>query len=256
MWNVLSTNVSRAVWAVLLGACLPIVASAGTINIILSDVDVVYSGANFGGSVYDVVGHRGGNLNPAEADNIKTAVFEMDMASVGAVMSGDAGFGQMHPDMKIDGVGNSLNSLPAPPGANFHPGIGSNGGGFGLDWFTTVGGYKLHVVEGDLRQSINVIAPGGKEHELRLWEHFGAFSAVGPKAEWRMKGRSPFALIFRFNVSENPEDSSKTTSYLIVAKVSPSLACVTEIIKPSRNQNAEARRAADRSATVPCKIAE
>ena len=145
MWNVLSTNVSRAVWAVLLGACLPIVASAGTINIILSDVDVVYSGANFGGSVYDVVGHPGGNLNPAEADSIKTAVFEKDMVGVGAVMSGDAGFGQMHLDMKIDGVGNSLNSLPAPPGANFHPGIGSNGGGFGLDWFTTVGGYKLQL---------------------------------------------------------------------------------------------------------------
>ncbi len=119
-----------------------------------------------------------------------------------------------------------------------------------------VGGFKLHVIEGDLRQSINVIAPGGKEHELRLWEHFGAFSAVGPKAEWRVKGKAPFALIFRFNVSENPEDSSKTTSYLIVAKVSPSLACVTDIIKPSRNQNAEARRAADRSTTVPCKIAE
>lgn len=119
-----------------------------------------------------------------------------------------------------------------------------------------VGGYKLHVLEGDLRQTINVIAPGGKEHELRLWEHFTAFTSVGPRAEWRVKAKKPFALIFRFNVSENPEDSSKTTSYLIVAKVSPNLACVTEIIKPSRKQNAEARRAADRSATVPCKIAE
>ncbi len=134
--------------------------------------------------------------------------------------------------------------------------VDDEGGGSYKGECAGIGGYKLHVLEGDLRQSINVIAPGGKEHELRLWEHFGAFSAVGPKAEWRLKGKAPFALIFRFNVSENPEDSSKTTSYLIVAKVSPSLACVTEIIKPSRNQNAEARRAADRSATVPCKIAE
>lgn len=134
--------------------------------------------------------------------------------------------------------------------------LDEEGGGSYKGECTGVGGYKLHVLEGDLRQSINVIAPGGKEHQLRLWEHFGAFSAVGPKAEWRLKGKAPFALIFRFNVSENPEDASKTTSYLIVAKVSPSLACVTDIIKPSRNQNEEARRAADRSATVPCKIAE
>lgn len=134
--------------------------------------------------------------------------------------------------------------------------LDEEGGGSYKGECAGVGGYKLHVLEGDLRQSINVIAPGGKEHQLRLWEHFGAFSAVGPKAEWRLKGKAPFALIFRFNVSENPEDASKTTSYLIVAKVSPSLACVTEIIKPSRSQNAEARRAADRSATVPCKIAE
>jgi hypothetical protein len=145
MWNVLSTNVSRAVWAALVGACLPIVASAGTINIIISDSDVVYSGANFGGSIYDVVGHPGGNLNPAEADNVKTAVFEKDMASVGAIMSGDAGFGQMYVDLKIDNVGASINSNPVPPGANFHPGIGNNGGGFGLDWFTSVGGYKLQL---------------------------------------------------------------------------------------------------------------
>jgi hypothetical protein len=119
-----------------------------------------------------------------------------------------------------------------------------------------VGGHKLIVREGDLRQSIDVAAPGRKEHQLRLWEHFHGFSAVGPKAEWRMMGKKPVGLIFRFNVSEDVVDSSKITSYLIVAKITPQLACVTEIIKPSKTQNADARRAADRSANVPCKIAE
>ncbi len=119
-----------------------------------------------------------------------------------------------------------------------------------------VGGYKLHVMEGDLRQTINVIAPNGEEHKLRLGEHFSAFSAVGPRAEWRVKAKKPYALIFRFNVSENPEDPSENTSYLIVAKITDNLACVTDVIKPSKTQNADARRAADRSSTIPCKIAE
>lgn len=119
-----------------------------------------------------------------------------------------------------------------------------------------VGGYMLHVIEGDLRQTINVIAPNGEEHQLRLWEHFTGFSAVGPRAEWRVKAKKPFALIFRFNVSEDPIDSSKITSYLIVVKITQDFACVTEIIKPSKTQNAEARKAADRAATTPCKIAD
>ncbi len=119
-----------------------------------------------------------------------------------------------------------------------------------------VGGFKLQVIEGDLRQTINIIAPEGEEHQLRLWEHFTAFSAVGPRAEWRVKAKKPFALIFRFNVSEDPVDSSKITSYLVVAKITADLACVTEVIKPSKTQNAEARRAAERSTTTPCKIAE
>ena len=119
-----------------------------------------------------------------------------------------------------------------------------------------VGGYKLHVIEGDLRQTIDVIAPDGETHELLLWQHFGGFSAVGPRAEWRVKSKKPFALIFRFNVNENPEDSSKYTSYLLVAKITDMLACVTDIIKPSQTQNAEARRAADRAANTPCKTAD
>src|SRR5688572_29554531 len=42
-----------------------------------------------------------------------------------------------------------------------------------------VGGYKLEVIEGDLRQSINVIAKNGKKHELNLWNvSGGGFSSV------------------------------------------------------------------------------
>ncbi len=75
-----------------------------------------------------------------------------------------------------------------------------------------VGGFKLHILEGDLRQSINVITPAKKTFDLDLWRAFGGFSRVGPKAEWRMKKSVPVALIVQFNVSENAEDSRKTTS--------------------------------------------
>ncbi|MGD9588110.1 MAG: hypothetical protein AB7Q37_06525 [Pyrinomonadaceae bacterium] len=117
-----------------------------------------------------------------------------------------------------------------------------------------VGGYKLELLEGDLRQSINVVDPKGTKHELKFWEMFGGFSSVGPRAEWRMKGKTPVALIVRFNVSENPEDSTKITSYLVVIKITPSDICVTDALKPTRSHNAEARGAADRSAKKRCRL--
>lgn len=117
-----------------------------------------------------------------------------------------------------------------------------------------VGGYKLHVIEGDLRQTVNVIAPGGKKFELRLWDHFGGFSAVGPRAEWRVKDDTPVALIIRFNVSENVEDASKTTSYLLVSKIGANEACVTAVVNPGKRQNIEARKLADEGSGRVCKI--
>lgn len=117
-------------------------------------------------------------------------------------------------------------------------------------------GYKLHVIEGDLRQTITVIDPKAKKSELRFWEFFGGFSAVGPKAEWRVKGTMPVGLIVRLNVSEDMEKSDKRTSYLIVAKITKDFACVTDIIKPSKTQNADARVAADKAANIACRVAQ
>lgn len=115
-----------------------------------------------------------------------------------------------------------------------------------------VGGYKLQVLEGDLRQSVNVIDAKGKKTELNLWNISGGFSSLGEQAEWRMKGKTPVALIVRFNVSEDPEDSSKTMSYLVVVKITKGDVCITAALKPTRSHNAEARRTADKSAARPC----
>jgi hypothetical protein len=120
-----------------------------------------------------------------------------------------------------------------------------------------VAGYNLIVEEGDLRTNIKVVPPRGTEQSLELWHVVsGAFSSLGPKAEWRTTRRSgklvPVALIIRYNASENPEQPNKTTSYLAVAKITPREICVIEKISPGPNANDDARRAADTAETKPC----
>jgi len=123
-----------------------------------------------------------------------------------------------------------------------------------------VGGYKLQVTEGDIRQSIDVVAPNKNKYELDFVGHVSTgFSSVGEKAEWRVtrKGKiqTPVALIVRFNVSENPADSSIITSYLVVSKITKNQICITNIVKPGAKANEEARKFADSSADKPCQSA-
>lgn len=116
-----------------------------------------------------------------------------------------------------------------------------------------VGGYKLRVIEGDLRQTIDVIVPGGRKFELGFWNVSSAFSYIGEKAEWRMRGKTPIALIVRFNANQDPVNTERVTSYLIVARLSGGLACITDVILPALSQNRDARRLADTARTRPCK---
>ena len=131
------------------------------------------------------------------------------------------------------------------------------GAGFYRGECKGVGGFKLEFLEGDIRQSINVVFPDGKKSELEFWTIIsGAFSYVGDKAEWRVvkegKKFKPFALIVRFNASENPDKPEKPVSYLSVSKITGDSACVTDIVKPSKNQNLTARKLADEAANKPC----
>jgi hypothetical protein len=138
----------------------------------------------------------------------------------------------------------------------------SDEGGSSKQQCPGVAGYKLFVLEGDLRQSITVVKPDGSEHALDLWSNVGGggFSHLGPKAEWRVKrikGKLvPIALIVRYEVSENAEDANKTTSYLTVAKITPQKICLTDSVSPQPNANVEARRLADNSAAKPCKAVQ
>src|SRR3977135_1374790 len=65
-----------------------------------------------------------------------------------------------------------------------------------------VGEYDLEVYLDDERNSIGVVLPSKKVIGLDLWNHFGNFSALGDRAEWRMKGKNPVALIVRLKVSD------------------------------------------------------
>lgn len=118
-----------------------------------------------------------------------------------------------------------------------------------------VGGYKLELTEGDIRQTLNIISPSGKKFELEFNRVSSAFSSVGQKVEWRTKAGKPVALIARFNASD-PEDSQKSTSYLIVSKITRNEICITDVVEPSKDQNLKAQKLADAAPTKPCKSFE
>ena len=146
MYTVAAQGMIAAVVALL----LPQAAQSATINIILSDVDVTYFGDAAGGtgSIYDTIGHPGGNLNAAEADEIEAAVFELDLETVGTMTSADE---DISGDLRIDGVGATLTK------GSLQSGIGNNGGGFGFDLFTGSGTrLRLGIDEVDLLLSNGV----------------------------------------------------------------------------------------------------
>ena len=121
-------------------------------------------------------------------------------------------------------------------------------------------GYQLDLMEGDLRQTLTVLDPNGKEFPLELWATVsGGFSALGRTAEWRVRtsgGKTaPLALIVRYNVNEDPERPEKTTSYLVVTKITAKEICVTDVVEPVRKANEKARVLADKAADTACKSA-
>jgi hypothetical protein len=118
-----------------------------------------------------------------------------------------------------------------------------------------VGGYKIRLLEGDIRQTLNVITPAKKQFRLNFWDFYGGFSSIGEKIEWRTRKGVPVALIARFNVARG-DDSTKSTSYLMVSKIGKTSSCVTDIVLPSTKQNEEARKLADAASDKPCRATE
>jgi hypothetical protein len=118
-----------------------------------------------------------------------------------------------------------------------------------------VGGYKIRLIEGDIRQTIDIVTPAKKKFELNFWNIYSSFSSIGEKVEWRTKRGVPVALIARYNVAD-PEGRKPSTSYLLISKIGRSGACVTDVVPPGAKQNEEARILADAAGDKPCKLSE
>ena len=118
-----------------------------------------------------------------------------------------------------------------------------------------VGGYKVQLLEGDIRQTLNIITPSRKKFELNFWNFYGGFSSIGEKIEWRTRSAVPVALIARFNVA-GTDETQKSKSYLMVSKIGAKMSCVTDVVEASPNQNVKARELADAAASKPCKASD
>ena len=54
----------------------------------------------------------------------------------------------------------------------------NEGGSFEVECLG-VGGYKVRLLEGDIRQTLNIITPAKKKFELDFWGFYGGFSSIG-----------------------------------------------------------------------------
>ena len=119
-------------------------------------------------------------------------------------------------------------------------------GGYSRHRCKGIGSYSIETSESDLREGLTVVAPGGGKTEIDLSRRVanGAFSALGPAAEWRGADRNaPSALIVRLNVAK-PEPNPRDTSNLVVIRLG-SPTCITAVVPPGPDQNDIARDAAD-----------
>ena len=117
------------------------------------------------------------------------------------------------------------------------------------------GNISVKVIEGDFRQSI-VLTRNMQEYILDFQSTISyAFSYLGEKIEWRHEVGKPEhikGMIVRLNVNSDFEDLDKTTSFLVVSKITPKKICVIGKILPQENQNEVAIAMLDDSKDRPC----
>ena len=114
------------------------------------------------------------------------------------------------------------------------------------------GNLKIYFAEGDLR-SLVAFGKSPKNH-CATAQTFGGFNSAGNTVEWRLNKGKPIATIQRWTVSVNPEDSSKTKSFLVITKLEPNDSCHMGVVEGAfPNANAKARELADqKSAAFKC----
>lgn len=116
-------------------------------------------------------------------------------------------------------------------------------------------GYRVLLEDSDGRQSLSLVDPHGKPHDLDFANSVTeAFNTLGAKLEWRYErgphGMSPYALIVRVNIMG---DDDRPLSFLAVIRVGGEQTCVIERIEPQAEQNIKARAVADDRQRVSCR---
>lgn len=117
-----------------------------------------------------------------------------------------------------------------------------------------VTGYNLDIVE-EMYRNINIVDSDNKTFELKIGYYSKLFSDFGQKAEWRMKGKTPIALILRVKVTDQ-YDYRQKYSYLIISKITKDEICTTDVVNLNKTPKANARKLADAAATKPCRATE
>jgi hypothetical protein len=106
------------------------------------------------------------------------------------------------------------------------------------------GNQVVSFVEGDLRSMVSYGTESG-DHCSRT-QTFGGFNGVGKTIEWRLKDGTAIATIFRWTVSYDPEDSSKTREWLVVTKLEAENSCHMAYVEGAYpNANAVAQKLVD-----------
>jgi hypothetical protein len=124
---------------------------------------------------------------------------------------------------------------------------------FGASWVCRgLSGYVVVVSEDDLRTTVSVgktIKAADKEPAAS--QGFGPFNFAYDTVEWRSRNGVPFAIIQRWNISDqaNPTKQGRPgrTAMLIVTRLPPGPVCHVAYVDVTANKepNVLARRAAD-----------
>jgi hypothetical protein len=115
-----------------------------------------------------------------------------------------------------------------------------------------VAGYRLDIFSGEEHEYLSLTTPNGKSFDVGI--NPASYSFLDKKAEWRMRGSTPVALIVRFNLST--PDGKPVDSALVVSKLARTSACVVDSVYGSKDQNAKARQIADTAQTRKCRSSE
>jgi len=113
----------------------------------------------------------------------------------------------------------------------------------------------VKVVEGDIRESI-ILTRDKKEYNLEfLSTKKLVFSSFGLKIEWRHEvenSKNIKGMIIPINMSNDSKNLDKTSTYLVVTKITSDEICVVAKIAPQKEQDEIAREILDTDENLSC----